>query len=309
MDARALAACLAGLSMPWALLALAISVPQVALSAYRWRLTASRLGIELPFLVAWREYYLAAFLNQVLPSGWLGDASRAWRHSRSDAEGRVGPAVRAVMIERMSGQVVMGVVAALSLASMPIAFGPAPRAWLLTVVGICAVAVTWLVIARSLRRYGRWRDDGLLASFWRDVRTALLAWDVLAVQLGTSALVVGSYLATYLVAARAVGVDTPFATLLPLVAPVLQSMLIPVSLAGWGVREVTAAGVWVAVGLSAADGVAISATYGLVVLMASLPGAVVLIISGRGRTGHPRPCTRGGTSVAARAPGSGSAAG
>lgn len=283
LDAEALAARLKGLRAPWVLLALAISVPQVALSAFRWRLTAARLGIDLPFGAAFREYYLATFLNQVLPGGVMGDVSRAWRHARSSsADGEaeagargvphVGPAVRAVILERASGQVVMAAVAALSLVSLPLAFGTAPGTLLLAVAGACAAVVLGVLCARR-RRFG----EGPLASVWRDVHVALLARAVVRAQLATSALVVGSYLAVYLVAARAVGLDTPFATLLPLVAPVLVSMLIPATVAGWGVREATAAGLWSAVGLTALDGVAISAAYGMLVLLSSLPGALVLL--------------------------------
>ena len=50
-------------------------------------------------------FILPILLNQVLPGGVTGDVSRAWRHARTDAP--AGPAVRAVVLERLSGQVVM----------------------------------------------------------------------------------------------------------------------------------------------------------------------------------------------------------
>lgn len=51
----------------WILPALAITVLQTTLSAWRWCFTASRLGMRLPLGVAVREYYLGTFLNQLLP--------------------------------------------------------------------------------------------------------------------------------------------------------------------------------------------------------------------------------------------------
>ena len=74
--------------------------------------------------------------------------------------------------------------------------------------------------------------------------------------------------------------DTPLPVLLPLVAPVLMSMLIPVTVAGWGLREGAAAVLWGAVGLTAADGVLVSVAYGLLVLIGSLPGALFLMRPG-----------------------------
>jgi len=281
LDASAVVDRLTGFDGRWALLAVAISLPQIGLLAYRWRFTAGRLGLDLPFGTALREYYLAIFLNQVLPGAVLGDVSRAWRHGRAGPERRIGPAARAVILERASGQVVMGVVAALSLASLPLAFNVVP-----TPVALATLGVVIAVLA-ALFAFRRRPRDGPLAILGRDVRVALLARDALPAQLISSTLVVGTYLATYVVAARAVGVSTPLWTLLPLVAPVLLSMLIPTTVAGWGVREATAAALWGAVGLTVVDGVAISAAYGILVLVSSLPGAFVLLATRKDREGDP----------------------
>ena len=298
LDASALLDRLAGFDPRWALVAVAISFPQIALLAFRWRFTAGRLGLDLPFGAALREYYLATFLNQVLPGGVMGDVSRAWRHGRAGPESRLGPAARAVILERTSGQVVMGGIAALSLASLPLAFSAVPVTLALAVCGIGVAALAALLAFRQRAR------SGPLATLWRDVHTALLSRDTLPAQLLSSTLVVGTYLATYVVAARALGVSTPLWTLLPLVAPVLLSMLVPATVAGWGVREATAAALWGAVGLTPVDGVAISAAYGILVLLSSLPGALVLLSSGRDRRGDRLPGVRDGTELAAPGPGS-----
>jgi uncharacterized membrane protein YbhN (UPF0104 family) len=287
LDAGDVAARLAHLRAPWVLLALGISVLQLVLSAYRWRVTAGRLGIHLPFKHALREYYLATFLNQVLPGGVLGDVSRAWRHARV----QTGPVIRTVILERASGQAVMVAAAVFSLLIIPRTFGVDP--WLAIAPAAIASGAIVLGLLHARRRQAR-TAEGLVGLVWRDVHAALLARDVVTTQLAVSALVVGSYIATYVVAARAVGVATPTSILAPLIAPVLMSMLIPVSIAGWGVREATAAGLWIAVGLTAEDGVAISAAYGLLVLLSSLPGALFLLTAGRDRTERLRPSESGG---------------
>ncbi len=117
LDAAGLASRLLTLQPEWVAVGLVISVVQVAASAWRWRFTAGRLGIDLPFRDALREYYLATFLNQVLPGGIAVDASRAWRHARRRQRiaASPGPAVRAVILERASGQALMTVVAIVSL--------------------------------------------------------------------------------------------------------------------------------------------------------------------------------------------------
>ena len=269
---------LAAMRPGWALLAVAISVVQVAVLAWRWRFTAGCLGVDLSYTAAWREYYLSIFLNQVMPGGVVGDVSRAWRQARVQTRQRepAGPAVRAVIFERLSAQAVMTAVALVSLLALPVIVNRGSR---LVLFGAGAVAVL-IVLAMVVWMRRQSSAQSLVGQVLADLDAAHLSGPVFAAQLVSAAIVVGTYLATYLTAARAVGMDTPLPVLLPLVAPVLMSMLIPVTVAGWGLREGAAAVLWGAVGLTAADGVLVSVAYGLLVLIGSLPGALFLMRPG-----------------------------
>jgi uncharacterized membrane protein YbhN (UPF0104 family) len=144
-----------------------------------------------------------------------------------------------------------------------------------------------VVLPRLVRGSG---EESTAARFWADTRRAVFSADAFAAQLVSALSVVGSYIAVFVVAARAVGVETPIASILPLVAPVLMTMLIPLTVAGWGIREAAATALWGLTGLTPEDGAAISVTYGLLVLVSSAPGLAVLmqnLIGGRGRTAGP----------------------
>ena len=262
---------LARMQPSWVGLALALSVVQVIASAWRWQFTAGRLGIELPFSVAVREYYLAMFLNQVIPGGVVGDVSRAWRHARAQSALRsaAGPAVRAVILERASGQAVMAMVAMLSVVSLPLGLRVT---WWWAALAACAVVAGLWFWVRELS------EASLGGRFWKDAQRALFAGFAFPLQLASSVLVVATYLVTYVIAARAIGVETQLVVLAPLVAPVLLTMLVPVTVAGWGVREGAAALLWGAAGLTVVDGVSISVAYGLLVLLSTLPGGLVLVL-------------------------------
>jgi uncharacterized membrane protein YbhN (UPF0104 family) len=264
----------------WVALGLAMIVLQVSVLAWRWRFTAGRLGIDLPLRDALGEYYLSILLNQLLPGGVAGDVSRAWRHARTDAP--TGPAVRAVVLERASAQVVMTLVAVASVLVLPWGSGGFR-------LGAAAATAALLALAVSMLRR-RPGSGSPIGRFWGDARQALFTRDAFAVQMVSAVLVVASYLLVFVVAARAVGVETSLAAVLPLVAPVLMTMLIPVTVAGWGIREAAAAALWGLVGLTPEDGAAVSVTYGLLVLVSSVPGLFVLmrdLIGGRGRRAHP----------------------
>lgn len=261
----------------WAATAVVLTVAQTFGSAWRWRFTAARLGVDLDGGAAVREYYLAAFLNQVVPGGVVGDVSRAVRHARVGTEPPGRRAIHAVVLERASGQMVVVLAAAVSLGALLGPYGAAAGA----VAGSVVLALALGPARRSVAGAGADRP------FARDLGRGLLAPGVFTIQLATSLGIVASYIATYLVAARAIGVGTDPRDLLPLVMPVLLTMLLPVSIAGWGVREAAAGAIWGAAGLAASDGVAISLAYGVLVLIGTLPGALMLGRAGLGRGFRP----------------------
>lgn len=289
LDGRSLAARLLSIEPGWILAVLAVTLAQVGLLGWRWRFTLGRLGVALPVRAAMAEYYRSLFLNQALPGGVLGDVSRAWRHMRATPGGE-GVVVRAVVLERLSGQAVMTVWAGICLLilwgmSGGAASGgdPSGRTALLAlgfaVLGVAA-GLAWLGWRRT-EHPRRGEPDGLAGRTRRYLRRALLDGPAFAVHLVTGILLVASYVLVFGLAARAVGAQVTFGSALVLAAPVLMSMLLPVSWAGWGVREATAAGLWALVGLPADEGVLVSAAYGVLVLAASLPGGVVLLRSFR----------------------------
>lgn len=255
----------------WVLTALALSALQLALSAWRWHFTAQRLDLHLPWRTALREYLLASFINQVLPGGVVGDASRAWRHARETA--RTGPAVRAVIIERGSGQLVMALVAVPAVLSL-LGWAPAIPVW-----STAAAAGLLLLLAAPLLPTVHTEEPPGMRS---DLRRALFSPGALPLQLIGSALVVATYLGVFLAAGRAIGATLPSLELVVLVPPILLAMLIPVTIAGWGLREGAAAAVWATAGHDPAEGAAIAVAYGLLVLVATLPGALCLTSIRRG---------------------------
>lgn len=262
----------------WLLLALAVSVAQVVLSAWRWRYTAGRLGLRLGLTTAVKEYYLSTLLNQLLPGGVLGDAGRAVRHGLSETPDARGTTVRAVIIERLSGQLVLFPVVLLALWWAPLGIGDSATGWL---SGMGNGAAWWsaLLIIAGLGLTVfllRWARVQLL-KLGRDIRQSLLHWPALPIQSVTSLLVISSYIVVFWLVAQALQITTLASVLLPLIPLTLLAMLVPFTVSGWGVREGAAAALWALSGLPAAEGVAISVGYGLVILAASLPGLWVLL--------------------------------
>ncbi|MER7889841.1 lysylphosphatidylglycerol synthase transmembrane domain-containing protein [Micromonospora sp. NPDC094482] len=259
--------------------ALAIGVLTTVCGAWRWTLVAGGLGVRLPLGTAVAHCYRAVFLNATLPGGVLGDVHRAVRHGR-DA-GDVGRGVRAVVWERTAGQVVQVGLALVLLVAFPSPVRPyLPAAAALVVAG----GLGAVLLARALPRAGGSRWARTLRTAVTDVRAGLLARRTWFGVLLASAVMVAGHLATFLVAARTAGSTAPLSRLLPLTLLALLAMGLPLNVAGFGPREGVAAWAFGAAGLTAAEGVATATVYGALVLVASLPGAAVLLARRRGAT-------------------------
>ena len=217
-------------------------------SAERWRLVARASGTVLTTRQAVAAYFRSQLINSVFPGGIVGDVHRAVAHRT----------VRSVVVERVVGQAVQVAVGLLVvLVAWPAEIAPSTFVLAAAAAGaILVLAVLVLVMT----------EKG-----WLEVE------DVPAV-LGLSALAAIGHAAVFLVAAHAVGVDAADGMLAALAFVVLVAAAIPTNVAGWGPREGAAAWVFALVGLGAATGTSVATAYGVLSLVATLPGLVLLLV-------------------------------
>jgi glycosyltransferase 2 family protein len=241
-------------------------------SAWRWTIVARGLGIRLSLPGAVAAYYRAVFLNLTLPGGVAGDIHRGLRHGREVHD--VGRALRAVVWERAAGQVVQGVLTISVLLVLP-----SPVRSSMPFVAVAAVAAALGVVLVSRVRGGgpRSRWTRVRNSLVADIRDGVLRRRALPVVVIASAVIVAGHVVTFLIAARAAGVSAPTVRMLPLAVLALLAMVLP-NIGGWGPREGLTAWAFSAAGLGAARGTAAAVTFGVLVLVASLPGAIVLFV-------------------------------
>lgn len=256
--------------------AFAIGIVTTVCCAWRWRLVSHGLGVTVPFGTAIAAYYRSQFLNLTLPGGVVGDVHRGVSHGRE--VGDVGLAVRVVAWERTAGQAVQIVLTIALLLVLP---SPARSTmpWLAALVVAVAVSIAFLSRVRPTTDASRWRR--IVHTVADDLREGLLsrrAWPGIVL---ASTIVILGYAATFVIAAKTAGSPASASQLLPLALLVLLAMAIPMSIGGWGPREGMAAWAFALAGLGAAAGVTTAVVYGVMVLVASLPGAVVLVVAWR----------------------------
>lgn len=241
------------------LVGLVVTAGTTACCAWRWSLLSERLAVAVPFGTAYRRYYRSQLVNATLPAGVLGDVHRGVDHGRRT--GAMGRGLRSVLWDRASGQMAQAGLAVAGVLVLP----PPVRADVgVLVLGAC-VAVGGVVLALPVRVR---RAVGAELGTLRPVLPRVAVSSVLAT-LG--------HVAVFVVVARSLGVAAPLVELAALGLVVLLASALPLSIAGWGPREGAAAWLFAAAGLGAATGVSVAVAFGVVSLVATLPGVVTLV--------------------------------
>jgi uncharacterized membrane protein YbhN (UPF0104 family) len=265
------------------LAAAAIFFLTTACCAWRWKIVARGLGVGLSLPAAVAAYYRCLFLNLTLPGGVAGDVHRGVIHGRDVHD--VGHALRAVVWERTAGQVVQVVLTISVLLVLP---SPLHSSMPFVAVALVATAVIVVLVLRVRTRHPHSRWDRARNAVAADVRGSLLHKKALPAVVLLSTVAILGHALTFLIAARAVGVTAPVSRLLPLAFVSMMAMVLP-NIGGWGPREGVTAWVFSAAALGADRGAATAVAYGVMVLAASLPGGLVLVVEWLARRRASRP--------------------
>lgn len=271
---------LGGLDWGWIALILLLLCVQIPLLALRWREIAAICGSKLPLAKALRYSFIGMFFSQVLPSTVGGDAVRIWLMARGGTEWPV--AIYSVLIDRVVG---VSALAALVVACLPWTFNlvhdPAARAALALIgFGALGAALVFLGLGlQHLRAVERWWLTRHLAA------AARLAWRLCrsAASVRVAALSFAIHFMTVAVAwgaAMAAHATVDFVQVLFLVLPVILVTTVPVSIAGWGVRESAMVLAFSYAGLAESDGLIVSILFGAATLGVGAIGGIVWIASG-----------------------------
>jgi glycosyltransferase 2 family protein len=260
----------------WLALAVLALTGQTVLSALRWRLTARALGQVIPVRRALREYYLSQIVNQSLPGGVLGDAGRAVRARHEAGLKRAG---QAVVFERLAGQIALFAVTLAAVIVVILQPGPVLLpSWVVNMVVAAGLTLMliglflWMVSkgTKPANRHVRDWIDGFTSAV---LAPAVLPRQIL-LSLGTTAL----NLLAFALCAYATGTTLPILAAIIIVPLILFTMLIPISVSGWGLREGAAAALFPVIGATATQGFAASLAFGLMFLLSVLPGVLVLLM-------------------------------
>jgi len=264
----------------WASIALITLFDQLLLTGVRWYFVDRLIGACIGRGLATRLILVGQFFNQVLPSSVGGDGVRAWLLSREGIS--IRHALVSVICDRVSALVLLAVIVACTL-PIVIASGGAeiPAGHLLVIIVDAVTAIGLLFLILCGKAFSDWlirlplvRPLGVLI---RDLRLVLFSSVTSLWIVGLSIIVQGMVVMSTYFCAKALGIQFGMVHLLMLPFIMLISS-IPISFAGWGLREsamVTGLGF---AGISAENALVVSVSFGIAQMLVGLPGFVIAIM-------------------------------
>jgi len=262
-----------------ALAPLLVLAGQVVVAAWRWKLVAKTAGTTIPYWPGLSALFVSAFFNQAMISVIAGDGFRIWWVRRWTTS--TVTAVLTVFLDRLVGIIGLLIIVVASLPFLlPLLPNDDVRLGALVAVATVAAPIVIVLLLPLLRRPAIRR--AWLASLWDiagssrhltgDTRGYVSAIMSVAIHLVSG-------VAVWMLAA-ALGIEVKLWWCLVLVPPVILMSMLPISIAGWGVREVAMINAFGFVGLARDEALALSVTFGLALVAATAIGGILWAAKG-----------------------------
>lgn len=253
--------------------ALLLQFGSTAISAYRWQLIMRNLQFGQPFSFYWRSYFKGMFFNQGLPTSIGGDAIRVL-----DVAGRgfrKRDALYGVAIDRIAG---LGALTSLTLVAYAFNADLLPMQVYRLMLFLIAIGLVGFLSISSVRKLS-WLDRHPRLSVLRIMSERLhLALSAHRFLLVTSSLLVPLLaMLGFFATGWALGLRYDLMAYFAIVPPALVLTVVPVSIAGWGVREGALVGLFSLIGADRTVVLMMSLLYGITLIVVSLPGLVIFL--------------------------------
>ena len=267
-------------SLAWIGLAIAVTFLQIFVGVLRWREVSAECGAPLELGPAMRYNVIGSFFNQTLPSAIGGDAVRLWLVARAGAGWRA--ATYSIFVDRAIGLIALAIVIVASLPwSYRLITDPQGRSALLLVdLAALSGGLGFLIFGALnwpwLKRWWATHHIHACAVIANRVIFSRARGPIVAI-LSLLVHVLAVVIAWCVV--QSIAAPVGFGQIFLLIPPVMLITMMPISIAGWGVREATMGLAFGFAGLAANEGVNVSLLYGAVSFIVGAFGGLVWIFS------------------------------
>ncbi len=259
--------------------ALVLQFGSTAVSAYRWQMIMQNLHFGQNFAFYWRSYFKGMFFNQGLPTSIGGDAVRMLDIASRGFRKR--DALYGVMVDRIIG---LGALMSLTLLAYLLNPDILPKQVhrpILLIISTGALGFFSIFFIKYFTWLNRYPKLAIINNIAERLHQALSSKRLLLVV--ASLLIPMLALLGFFATGWALGLRVSLMTYFAIVPPALVLTVIPISVAGWGVREGALIGLFSLIGVDKTAVLMMSLLYGLTLIIVSLPG-LVTYLKGRHHT-------------------------
>jgi uncharacterized membrane protein YbhN (UPF0104 family) len=286
-------------TIAWMAVALALTLFSVVLSAERWQQVLLGMDLHVPFRRVLSHYFAGQFVSNVLPTTIGGDVLRVARITNDTGDS--ADSFASVVIERLTGWLVLPLLTFLGFALNPglrsLGDGGDPGAGVgasrlafLIAVGTLVALFAILFVANHPRLGGRFATRGGWRRFIGAVHLGVIR--LRRHRLATARVVGAGFLYQFVIvlaaaaAAASLGIAdvASLTVLLAFIPAVLMLQVLPIGIAGLGVREGALVLFLSPLGVPKSDAVALGLLLFGLNLVASLAGAPAFLTGARGAT-------------------------
>jgi len=275
IDVRSVLKTLARIDLALLLFALVFQLISTVIASYRWHLVMQALsfGQDFPFYL--RSYFKGMFFNQGLPTSIGGDALRVLDVARTGY--LKTEAFYGVAVDRGVGLLSLLVLNLIAIGFNPDLLPAAAAIPIATIVVAGIVGFSLFYSLRLLHFLSRWRGIRMFHELSARLHILLNNWRSVCLQLCLGVLIhVLAIFGIYFLG-HSVGLVYEMATFMVIIPPAILLTIVPISLAGWGVREGAMIGLFTLLGADKVTVLSMSILYGIVLIVISIPGLYVYI--------------------------------
>ncbi|MHB1141718.1 MAG: lysylphosphatidylglycerol synthase transmembrane domain-containing protein [Sulfuricaulis sp.] len=266
----------------WSLVAAAtVLLLQAVAGAVRLSMVIKTISSRINLRAALHIMFIGLFFNQTLPSSIGGDAMRIWRIRHHGFPLRT--AINSVLLDRLIALVALGL---FMLMSYPVLYRLVDNSLLRVMVAMAGLAlIAGFAVLYYLRKIPR-RYYGLRiteeirhmsSEAHRIVRHPRRAGEIVVLSVVMHAM---TGMAIYEVA-HGLGLSIGLLECVVLTPPISLITVLPISMAGWGVREAGMVTALAFAGITAHDALVVSILFGLLLMLISIPGGVFWLYTHR----------------------------
>ncbi len=269
----------------WVLLAPVVMLLAQLVSGIRWHLLLHAHGVDIPLRRSVALTLVSSFFNSGLPSTFGGDAARVYYAAKNG--GALPEVAATTLLDRFAGLtcVTLAALMVTTVSDLSGTFGPVWRGVCLTLSIGVLVAFVGLALINHVPRPKFLAGTLGPATNWKVVLLKALA-GIAAIRFSVGATALATLLSAPVFVLNGIalgiisGANGGTATLgiaqgVAVAAPMILLSSVPISFAGWGVREAFLVQLFPLLGLPAEDGLITSVLFGLTVFAGSVPGLVV----------------------------------